>query len=123
MRFTGIDHVLIGVSDLEAAADIYRRLGFQTTPRGRHIGQGTAEHCLMLSDAYVKLVGVADPREPAHALGCYLAEGEGLRGLALDVDVAGLQQGTAPTTSVDFGCQLELPEATVLQRCRPDTIV
>jgi hypothetical protein len=37
----GIDHLIIGVRDLEAARARYARLGFNTTPRGRHVGWGT----------------------------------------------------------------------------------
>ena len=38
----GIDYVLVGVRDLEAARRGYRHRGFKDSPRGRHIGWGTA---------------------------------------------------------------------------------
>ena len=45
---TGIDHTLVGVRDLEAARATWTRLGFSVTPRGRHIGWGTGNYCVML---------------------------------------------------------------------------
>lgn len=45
----GIDHVLVGVHDLEAARRTYRHLGFTVSPRGRHIGWGTANYCVMFA--------------------------------------------------------------------------
>ena len=52
---TGIDHALVGVRDLEAARRAYRHLGFMVSPRGRHIGWGTANYCVMLPDSYIEL--------------------------------------------------------------------
>ncbi|WP_146038764.1 VOC family protein, partial [Paracoccus sp. SY] len=31
-----IDHVVVAVRDLDGAADLYARLGFQVGPRNRH---------------------------------------------------------------------------------------
>jgi catechol 2,3-dioxygenase-like lactoylglutathione lyase family enzyme len=49
---TGIDHTLVGVRDLEAARAAWSRLGFTVTPRGRHIGWGTGNYCVMLEEGY-----------------------------------------------------------------------
>ena len=43
----GIDHVVIAVRDLDRARIGWTRLGFTLTPRGRHLGQGTANYCIM----------------------------------------------------------------------------
>ncbi len=45
----GIDHVVIGVRDLERARMGWTRLGFTLTPRGCHLGQGTANYCVMFA--------------------------------------------------------------------------
>ncbi|MGQ3072105.1 MAG: VOC family protein, partial [Ferrovibrionaceae bacterium] len=58
---TGLDHPLVGVADLEAARAGWARLGFTPTPRGRHIGWGTANYCIMFPDSYLELLGVVDP--------------------------------------------------------------
>src|SRR3546814_19848545 len=51
----GVDHVLVGVRNLEAARDTYRRLGFTVSPRGRHLGWGTANYCIMFPGDYIEL--------------------------------------------------------------------
>lgn len=81
----GFDHTLIAVSDLAAAEAQFRRLGFTTSPRGRHIGWGTGNVCLMFEDGYVELLGMVNPAEFDNGLGRFLADnGQGLMGLALD---------------------------------------
>jgi hypothetical protein len=37
----GLDHIVHAVRDLEAAADLYRRLGFTVGARNRHAGVRT----------------------------------------------------------------------------------
>ena len=62
---TGIDHVVIAVRDLDAAATAFRRLGFALTPRGRHPRFGTANHCAMFAARnYLELMTVAEPAAP-----------------------------------------------------------
>ncbi|GBD43036.1 hypothetical protein HRbin40_00499 [bacterium HR40] len=84
----GIDHVLIGVHDLEAAAQRWRDLGFVVTPRGRHIGWSTANVCAMLEASYVELIGMVDASAVRHDIAAFLARGEGGMGLALATDDA-----------------------------------
>ena len=80
---SGIDHALVGVRDLEQARATFERLGFRTTPLGRHAGRGTGEHCLMFADDHVELCGVVDPAGDSEELARFLATGEGLWALAL----------------------------------------
>ena len=79
---TGVDHVLVGVRDLELARETYTRLGFTCTPRGSHIGWGTANYCIMFADDYVELLGVVDPTKFTNRLDEFLDRREGLMGLA-----------------------------------------
>ncbi len=56
----GFDHAIVGVGDLEAARLSWQRLGFTTCPRGKHIGWGTANYCIMFADDYLELLGIVD---------------------------------------------------------------
>ncbi|MCA8907039.1 MAG: VOC family protein [Rhodospirillaceae bacterium] len=115
----GIDHVLAGVADLEAARAAWRRLGFTVTPRGRHIGWGTGNYCIMFPDDYVELLGIVDPAGDLQGLDRLLAKREGLLGLALASRDAGavhaaLQSaGLAAGPPADLSRLLEAPEGTV----------
>lgn len=73
----GIDHVIIGVRALEAARAGWERLGFTPTPRGRHIGQGTANYCIMFAGDYLELLGVLARDETVARLDSFLARREG----------------------------------------------
>lgn len=53
------DHAVINVlGEMDAAADLYRRLGFQLTPRGYHT-LGSINHLAVFPDCYVELLGYA----------------------------------------------------------------
>lgn len=80
---TGLDHVLVGVSDLEAACRTWLDMGFTLTPRGRHIHWGTANYCIMFEGDYIELLGIRDPTLFTNNLDEFLAERQGLLGLAL----------------------------------------
>ena len=82
-HIAGIDHAIVGVRDLEQARATFQRLGFCTTPLGRHLGRGTGEHCLVFADDHVELCGIVDPAEGSESLERFLAAGEGLWALAL----------------------------------------
>ncbi|GAB4236794.1 MAG: VOC family protein [Kiloniellaceae bacterium] len=118
----GIDHVLVGVRDLEAASDTYARLGFTLSPRGRHIGWGTANYCIMFPDDYIELLGIVDPAQFTNNLNRFLETREGLLGLAFasdDVSLAAraLQRaGIAPGEMRDLKRILEAPEGEVWPR-------
>jgi catechol 2,3-dioxygenase-like lactoylglutathione lyase family enzyme len=117
---TGIDHTLIGVRDLEAARDTWRHLGFTVTPRGRHIGWGTGNYCVMFRDDYIELLGIVDPAQFLNRLDVLLeTQGEGFLGFAFaaasSADVhAAFPDATQPPK--DLGRLLELPEGNVTPR-------
>ena len=120
---SGLDHIIIGVADLEASAPLWRRLGFTVTPRGRHIGWGTANYCIMFPDDYVELLGILDPEQYVYGLDSFLEKkGEGLLGLALVTEdpeatyraLGSIDQAGDPPK--DLARLLELPEGTVTPR-------
>ncbi len=119
---TGVDHALVGVRDLELARETYTRLGFTCTPRGSHIGWGTANYCIMFADDYVELLGVVDPTKFTNRLDEFLDRREGLMGLAFatgdaEAAYAELQRaGVAPEPPRDLARNLELAGGTVQPR-------
>ena len=119
----GIDHVIIGVRDLERARMGWTRLGFTLTPRGRHLGQGTANYCMMFARDYIELLGFAEADEHAERLQAFLARREGPMAVAFAPEET--SKGTAdalaslglhPGEPRSLGRQLELPEGTVVLR-------
>jgi hypothetical protein len=119
----GIDHVIVGVRDLERARMGWTRLGFTLTPRGRHLGQGTANYCVMFGRDYLELLGVVEADDYAGRLAAFLARREGPmavafapEGTAEDAAAALGALGLHPAAPRALGRQLELPEGTVVPR-------
>ena len=57
----GIDHLVIAVRSVEAAADILERdLALAVTGGGRHEAMGTYNRLVFLGDTYIELIGVFD---------------------------------------------------------------
>jgi catechol 2,3-dioxygenase-like lactoylglutathione lyase family enzyme len=90
-----LDHIGIAVPDLAAAAETYRRLGFQLTPLQQQAGPlepggpvvrwGSANHCAMLEQGYLELIGVVDPALYGNQLGRFLARYRGIHIMALGI--------------------------------------
>ena len=55
-----LDHVVVDVRDrMDEAAETYRRLGFQLTPRGHHT-LGSMNHLAMFASDYLELLGFGE---------------------------------------------------------------
>ncbi|WP_341898762.1 VOC family protein [Ferrovibrio terrae] len=120
-RITGLDHTVLATTDLEAARETYRRLGFTITPRGRHIGWATGNYCIMFPRTYHELLGIAEPGGYTAGLEDTLRiKGEGVHKVVLGIDdavtaVAELKaSGLNPSAPQNLKRELELPEGTVL---------
>lgn len=62
-----LDHVVINVRDqLDVAADLYRRLGFQLTERGHHT-LGSSNHLAIFGENYLELLGYEPGRQTERA--------------------------------------------------------
>lgn len=62
-----LDHVVINVMDqLDVAADLYRRLGFQLTERGHHT-LGSSNHLAVFGENYLELLGYEPGRQTERA--------------------------------------------------------
>jgi hypothetical protein len=59
MKLT-LSQVILGVRDLQAAADAVASQGFTVVDGGAHPGLGTANRIVPLGDAYLELLGVVD---------------------------------------------------------------
>jgi hypothetical protein len=58
MSAPSVDHAVINVLyDMDAAADVFRALGFHLTPRGFH-SLGSINHLMMFGQDYLELVGL-----------------------------------------------------------------
>lgn len=130
----GIDHVIVGVRDLDAARARWTRLGFTLSPRGRHIGQETANYCIMFAADYIELLGLAGPaaanpatlaetRMGAGRLAAFLASREGLMATAFAPDGSAaaarealLRLGIDAAEPRPLGRRLELPEGEATPR-------
>jgi catechol 2,3-dioxygenase-like lactoylglutathione lyase family enzyme len=119
----GIDHVVVAVRDLERARAGWTRLGFTLTPRGRHLGQGTANYCVMFARDYLELLAFVEPDEQAERVAAFLARREGPMSVAfapagpLEEAVAALAAlGLHPTPPRALGRALDLPEGTITPR-------
>ena len=77
----GIDHAIVGVRDLDEAHKRFSRLGFTLSPRGCHIGRGTANYCIMFAQDYLELRGIVDAAHFTDGLDLFLQHGEGLAGI------------------------------------------
>jgi catechol 2,3-dioxygenase-like lactoylglutathione lyase family enzyme len=88
-KLTRLDHVVIAVKNLDAAAATYRKLGFTLTPRGLHEGKGTGNHCIMFPNTYVELLGIVDETGAKGRLAERVnARGEGGMAIAYGADDA-----------------------------------
>lgn len=112
----GVDHVMVLVRDLDAAAAAWRGLGFTVSPRGTHSAHmGSGNYTIMFGEDYLELLGVLVPTEHNAPMRAALARREGLDRVAFTTDdaaagVAELQaKGIAATGPIAFGRPVELP--------------
>lgn len=75
----GIDHLVLAVADLDAAAGRYEALGFTLTPRAQH-PWGTANRLVQFDGSFLEVIEVAAPDllfphgEGIFSFGTYLAD-------------------------------------------------
>lgn len=75
---TAIDHIIIGVRDLEAAARQFgEKLGLLPSGGGIHPSGGTANRIIVIGDTYLELIAVRAPEEAQRSTLERLAKGEG----------------------------------------------
>jgi hypothetical protein len=62
MTARGLDHIVHAVRDLDAAADLYRGLGFTVGARNKH-PWGTHNHIVQLPGFFIELLTLAEPEK------------------------------------------------------------
>ncbi|AZO77189.1 MULTISPECIES: VOC family protein [unclassified Bosea (in: a-proteobacteria)] len=108
----GLDHLVIGVADLDAAGSFYEQLGFRVGARNRH-PWGTENRVVQFPGAFLELITIGDgtlipPHAPRHfSFGAFvrdaLARGEGMSMLVLESrDAAGNANGFRAAGIGDF---------------------
>lgn len=112
----GLDHVVVTVRDLDAAAAQWRALGFTVSPRGTHSPiLGTGNYTIMFGDDYVELLGILTETEQNKPTRDYLARREGLERAAFTTDdaAAGAEElksrGIEALGPIHFGRPVDLP--------------
>lgn len=82
-----LDHIIIGVKNLEHAARIFsEKLGLTVSGGGIHPTGGTANRIIVIGDTYLELIAVRDPAAAQHSMLARLAKGEGYLNFALVSD-------------------------------------
>jgi hypothetical protein len=117
-----LDHVAINARDhMDEAADCYRRLGFQLTPRGRHT-LGSINHLAIFGTDYLELIGIESGAETTRV--DILRSPLGLNGLvfgtedSLRLHSALEASGVAVGEPVEFSRPVEMAAGTEDARFR-----
>src|SRR5436305_3170301 len=75
---TGLDHIIIGVNDLEQATSIFsQKLGLAASGGGIHPSGGTANRIIVIGDTYLELITVRTVGEAQQSMLVRLAKGDG----------------------------------------------
>jgi len=73
-----LDHIIIGVNDLEQATEIFaEKLGLLASGGGMHPTGGTANRIIVIGDTYLELITVREPAEAQQSLLDRLAKDDG----------------------------------------------
>ncbi|WP_291860301.1 VOC family protein [Bradyrhizobium sp.] len=117
----GIDHAVVMVGDLDAAAANWKRLGFTLSPRGTHSAKmGSGNYTIMLDPDYIELLGVLTETEHNAPARAFLAKrGEGVERIAFTAvdSAAGAEEitarGYAALGPTDFERPVTMPDGTL----------
>ncbi len=84
---TRLDHIIIGVNDLETATRIFsEKLGLLASGGGVHPSGGTTNRIIVIGDTYLELIAVRTPAEAQQSMLERLAKGDGYLNFALTSD-------------------------------------
>jgi hypothetical protein len=117
----GIDHAVVVVKDLDAAAETWKQLGFTLSPRGTHSAKmGSGNYTIMLDPDYLELLGIVAETDHNAPTRAFLAQrGEGIERIAFTAidSTAGAEEirarGYVPIGPVDFERPVPLPDGSL----------
>jgi len=116
----GVDHVVVTVRDLDAAAQVWKGLGFTISPRGTHSPQmGSGNYTIMFGEDYLELLGIISATPHNAPMREWLEKQEGLERTAFTTDdaaagVAEVQaKGVAATGPISFGRPVPMPDGSM----------
>lgn len=117
----GIDHAVVVVKELDAAAETWKRLGFTLSPRGTHSAKmGSGNYTIMLDPDYIELLGIlAETDHNAPTRNFIAQRGEGIERIAFTAidSAAGAEEirakGFEPIGPIDFERPVPLPDGTL----------
>jgi catechol 2,3-dioxygenase-like lactoylglutathione lyase family enzyme len=125
----GLDHIVHAVRDLDAAAELYRALGFTVGARNRH-PWGTHNYIVQFPGVFIELLTLAEPDKLgadgfSQLFGIYtrdfLRRGEGLALLILESDDARADEaafravGIAASKDMHFEREGKRPDGTAVK--------
>jgi hypothetical protein len=114
----GVDHAVVVVGDLDAAARNWNRLGFTISPRGTHSAKmGTGNYTIMLGEDYLELMGILGETEHNAPTRAFLARtGGGIERVAFTTQDAAAgageirARGYPPLGPTDFERPVTMPD-------------
>jgi hypothetical protein len=114
----GVDHAVVVVGDLDAAAQNWNRLGFTISPRGTHSAKmGTGNYTIMLGEDYLELMGILGETEHNAPTRAFLARtGGGIERVAFTTQDAAAgageirARGYPPLGPTDFERPVTMPD-------------
>jgi len=125
----GFDHIVHAVGDLDAAAELYRQLGFTVGARNKH-PWGTHNHIVQLPGFFIELLTLAEPdRMGGDGFSTmfaaynrdFVARGDGLSMLVLESNDAAADEaafraaGIAASSAMRFDREGKKPDGTPVQ--------
>jgi catechol 2,3-dioxygenase-like lactoylglutathione lyase family enzyme len=113
----GLDHAVVAVRDLDAAAAAWQRLGFTLSPRGTHSAHlGSGNYTIVFGEDYIELLGILNETEHNQPTVAFLKSREGIERTAFTTDdaAAGLAElkarGLAGGGPLSFSRPVDLPD-------------
>lgn len=115
-HIAGLDHLVIAVRDLHAAAGEWAALGFAVSPRGLHSEHmGSGNHTIVFGEDYLELLGVVAPKPHNEPMRRFLETREGFERIAFTATdaEAGAEalraRGLAAVGPLRFGRPVPMP--------------
>ncbi|WP_220192756.1 VOC family protein [Ktedonospora formicarum] len=99
----GLDHVIIGVNNLEAGTRIFQEdLGLIPSGGGQHPTGGTANRIIVIGDTYLELITIQKPEEAQQSIRERLAQGDGYLNCVFGSDAIAADSAAMSTRGISI---------------------